>query len=450
MKIRSLLFALSALAMAAPAVAQEAPEAAPYTVSEDLTRPSLIHEPGMAPKYGPSLLEETGYFWLSRHFTNPGLGSDGVTIIDSNRTNLYMPWDIGIEIRGFGQMFAPGVFYSMFSTIPNDTSGLLRRNDEERSVYNNEAYYEQFKDARGFTIDTIRSYWFKNWNAGTPLAGAKFYVFRSPAGTNDVQYFNNTATTGYRTRGVRFDRNDLPIVFEGEMTPEGIDTTLAGNSINPVAMGFDPPLAFEPGTFALPMFINDDGEAVASPDPNNGDVRDFQVMAAYWDRRHGNVQGYGTNQGWKNMGLTIFRPKGEFSIDKDTIYSIWRALQFGTGPTATPAHITMSMEFQGTVDINAGVKYHYGREATSQGLGSVTPNPAVADARIPFTLTEITDVSIDLFDVNGAHVRSIAQSRYVPGIYSAPLNVGDLQNGTYLIRMIAGQNVYSMKVTVAK
>ncbi|MBC8145229.1 MAG: T9SS type A sorting domain-containing protein [bacterium] len=444
MKIRSILFTLTVMALAHPAIAQEAPELPKYSVSEEVIQQGLL-QPTPDTKATPSLMEEFGYFWLSRHFQRLGPDAQGENR-DSNRINLYMPWNIGIEVRGYGQIFAPGMFYTWFNTLANDTTGLLANNLTGGTAVE---YYDQFKNATDFTIDTMQMYWFKNPNGGTPLAGAKFYVYRSPDGLNDKTYFNATGSTSYRTRGVRFDRDNLPIAFETDFTPDAIDTTIAGDFINPVVIGFDPPLTFQSGQFAIPFIINDDGEALSDVGGAN-DIRDYQIMASWWDRRSGERQGFGTNQGYKSLGVTMFRPLNEFTTDRDTVYSLWNAIVFGAAPNQVPAHMSTWMNFFGTVELNAGVRYHYGREASSQGLGTPTPNPVVSNSRVPFSITEITDVAIDLYDLNGTHIRSLVNNRYVPGNYSIALGVDDLANGAYVVRMITGESAYSMKVNVAK
>jgi hypothetical protein len=112
----------------------------------------------------------------------------------------------------------------------------------------------------------------------------------------------------------------------------------------------------------------------------------------------------------------------------------------------------MFMSMHGTVVLGAsGVKYHFGREATSQGLGQVTPNPVTSNARLPFSLTEIAEVNVDLFDVNGQMVKNlVANQRYIPGNYSVGLPVDQLQSGNYLARMTANGKVYTMKFNVSK
>lgn len=450
MKIRSLLFAISTLALATPVLAQEASDApAQYEMQELPALYNLEPRTGSqidAPKNGGGLMEESDYVWYSRHFTRPSPDDDGDgrADFDSNRINLPMPMvfpNNGPEVRGYGQIFAPGMIYPLFNQMTADETGMLF----------NATYYEQFKDAGSFTIDSLQSFWFKNPNAGTPLAGATFYVFRSPTGVVDKTYFANTTSGPYRTQGARWDRDQLPVAFEAPLDPEGIDTTLNGELINPLWMRFDPPLSFAAGTFAIPFIINDEAEALpAGSIGGEDDIRDFQIMVASWARREGLQQGFGAGQEWKSMGLTIFRPNGEFSADRDTIYSINRAIVYTINNVRYPASQDMWFNFWGKVDLSAGVQYHFGREASSQGLGAPTPNPVSASSRLPFSLTEIADVTIDLFDVNGNHLRQLVETRYVPGNYSIALPVDELGNGTYVARMVAGRNVYSMKINVAK
>jgi hypothetical protein len=448
MKIRSLLFALLPMAVAAPVTAQEASDAPKQYEMQEV--PGIQHirvdpaaqSPG---KQGGGLMEEAEYQWYSRHFTIPwDSDGDGEADRDSARLDLPMPMvfpNSGPEVRGYGQIFAPGMIYSMYGNLTNDSTNLLF----------NSFYYEQFKDAGSFTIDSIRFSWYKNPNAGTPLAGSTFYVFRSPGGIVDKTYFASTAATGFRRAGARFDRDDLPVAFEAYIEPEGIDTTLNGNLINQTRMIFDQPLTFAAGTFAMPMIINDEGEArPAGSIGGPNDVTDWQLMLASWDFRRYGVQAFGTNNDWKAMGLTVFRPNGEFSTDRDTIYSINRAIVYTIGGNRVPATQEMWFFIWGKVDLSAGVQYHFGRQATNQGLGAPTPNPATSATRLPFSLTEVSQVSIDLFDVNGNHLRQLVESRYVPGHYTIALPIDELANGTYIARMVAGNNVYSMMVNVAK
>lgn len=449
MKIRSILIALSLIALALPAIAQDVPQ----DPSRQLTIPQqvlkqVLPEPLGGDKVGPRLLEEQGYFWLSRHFTRPGDDGQG-GVRDSNRSDLYMPWNLtNTQIRGYGQLFAPGMFYSFFRTVPNDTTALLRKTDGD--PFNSIEYYQQFENAGAFTIDSMDMYWYKNPNNVETFAGAKFIVYRSPDGLVDKTYFAATGANSYRTRGADFKRSELPIVYETDITIEGIDSTINDRFINPTTFTFDPPLPFAAGSFAMPLIINDEAEAVLNPGTAN-DVRDFQYMGAFLNWRKNRIQGFGSGAGWKSMGIAVYRPIGEVSDEADTIESIWSRLGFTfSDGTRAPAHEETWMNFYGAVDISAGVKYHFGREASSQGLGNPTPNPVTVNTRIPFSLTESSDISIDLFDMNGVHVRSLVSNHYVPGNYSVALETGDLANGSYLVRMTAGETAYSMKVNVAR
>jgi hypothetical protein len=191
------------------------------------------------------------------------------------------------------------------------------------------------------------------------------------------------------------------------------------------------------------MFINDDGEVI-DPQPGTipNDTREWQTIASFYNRREGRFTGFPS---WMAQGLLMFRNTQLFA---DSIRMVWASLLYRNGDSAV---FDNWINFSGVVDLGpSGVKYHFGREATSQGLGTPTPNPITADSRLPFSLTEVSDVTIDLYDVRGMHVREILRERYVPGHYTVPLKAGDLANGNYVVRMVAGGKAYSMKFNVGR
>lgn len=420
MKIRVLFAAASLVVMTSAAWSQSIP-APDGSVMVD--QPKLERQ--LEPKQpAPTLLEEQGYIWAWHHFRQ--LDEEGR---DTNRRNVVLPIKLvdTLEIRGFGQVFTPSVYWGWFQNITNDTTNMAWL----------PAYYEQFRDARDFTIDSIKAFFFKNPNSATQFAPVMFYVYGMPTGFNATTYFNGSA---YKTQGFFAGRQQLPVVFETEISPDGLDTTINESFINPIHFAFDPPLAFTANNAAVMMFINDDGEALEQPVGGQGDVRDFQIFASFFERREGNHSGF---QPWKAQGLTLWRNTNRMA---DSIYSMWRMLRYTNGDSAVYDNW---LQVYGLVEIGpSGVKYQYGTAANEQGLGSPIPNPVSVDSRLPFSLTEVSDVAIDLYDVRGTHVREVLRARYIPGNYSVPLGAGDLANGSYVVRMVAGEKVYSMKFNV--
>jgi len=74
------------------------------------------------------------------------------------------------------------------------------------------------------------------------------------------------------------------------------------------------------------------------------------------------------------------------------------------------------------------------KSAFRNGLAA-RPNPATARAKVSYSLARPGQVSVRLYDVTGAVVRTIAEGIRSPGDYSATINARTLSRGIYLLRM---------------
>ena len=70
-------------------------------------------------------------------------------------------------------------------------------------------------------------------------------------------------------------------------------------------------------------------------------------------------------------------------------------------------------------------------------LQNSAPNPASGPATIAFSVPEQTHVTIDVFDVLGRRVATLADGQREPGRHDVRLDVGSLSSGTYFYRMSA-------------
>ena len=70
-------------------------------------------------------------------------------------------------------------------------------------------------------------------------------------------------------------------------------------------------------------------------------------------------------------------------------------------------------------------------------LRNSAPNPASGPATIAFSVPEQTHVTIDVFDVLGRRVATLADGQRAPGRHDVRLDVGSLASGTYFYRMSA-------------
>jgi hypothetical protein len=66
---------------------------------------------------------------------------------------------------------------------------------------------------------------------------------------------------------------------------------------------------------------------------------------------------------------------------------------------------------------------------------SVTPNPAIGHSRISYTLPSAGNVSLKIYSADGRLVRTLDQGNKTSGIHDAYLNVQDLANGAYFLKL---------------
>jgi hypothetical protein len=84
-------------------------------------------------------------------------------------------------------------------------------------------------------------------------------------------------------------------------------------------------------------------------------------------------------------------------------------------------------------------------------LHGITPNPVSSAATVAFDVPHTSRVSIQVFDVTGRAVLTLADSIFEPGRYSRNLEMGnDLASGMYFIRMQAAQFAHTTKVILLK
>ncbi|MEM8486326.1 MAG: IPT/TIG domain-containing protein [Bacteroidota bacterium] len=83
-------------------------------------------------------------------------------------------------------------------------------------------------------------------------------------------------------------------------------------------------------------------------------------------------------------------------------------------------------------------------------LKQAYPSPFTTRATIPYAIAETQHVSLQLFDALGREVRVLQDGVLSPGSYTATVEAEDLPNGMYFYRMVAGQDVRTQALVLAR
>lgn len=398
----------------------------------------------------PALLSQNiqiEYGWDSHIVQRVGttVTPQGQFRVDTNRFDMTIPLLIpgdnnnDLIIRGVGQVFAPRHFWRFYDPYYNGESTTDRE----------QPYIDQFKGVQSWSLDSVRVAVFHNSDNLNPQVPGQLDVYRL-----NTDYTNNRNSDS----GITIDRADLEdkLVDQLVMTEDVLlNTVTEQGAIVPTTLKFDPALEFGKEESALVMYINDFADPIEQP-INDGDTREWQRVIGYIEYQDGDGS---TGNPFRNPvphnmvhGMILRSVNGV-----DIVTNTYRAISFGGGLEYAA---NFNMIWFGVVELDtndlpkgsaSSVRYHFGYDATEQGLGDVTPNPVRDEAIIPFSLTETSNVTVELYTADGRMVETLVENKqYIAGKYSIKMSAENLESGSYLVRMSANDKAYSMKLVVTK
>jgi len=98
--------------------------------------------------------------------------------------------------------------------------------------------------------------------------------------------------------------------------------------------------------------------------------------------------------------------------------------------------------------ISLGKKVEGGGPAGNLEL-AISPNPTTSEIKATFTLTSASKVYFNITDMNGRPMVNQAGEYLLPaGTYSVPINVQQLANGSYTLRMVTGSGTVQTKIFI--
>ncbi|MFZ4415020.1 MAG: DUF2271 domain-containing protein, partial [Bacteroidales bacterium] len=146
----------------------------------------------------------------------------------------------------------------------------------------------------------------------------------------------------------------------------------------------------------------------------------------------------------------------------DGDYKLWIQMAWANsnGPTysiaftknTTAAHITPADQTNYTGMVldwapnTAGIA-----ENKNQSTFTVSPNPITSQSSINYSLKELSDVTIGLYDVTGKLINVLFDDNQTAGNYSLSLfSKGKLKPGTYFVKMNTGKTQHTERVLILK
>lgn len=88
--------------------------------------------------------------------------------------------------------------------------------------------------------------------------------------------------------------------------------------------------------------------------------------------------------------------------------------------------------------------------AKSFSLGSNYPNPFNPTTTIPFSIEKAAHVKLELLDINGRLLQTLADGRFSAGSHLISVDAGKLSSGLYMYRMTSEKRIETRKMMLLK
>lgn len=129
-----------------------------------------------------------------------------------------------------------------------------------------------------------------------------------------------------------------------------------------------------------------------------------------------------------------------------------------TGQTIDPRESDMVFESAPTADSRRfvlrveppSVSAEEPGEAVAFGMEGIYPNPASSRATVTFTLPEASEAAVQVFDVLGRAVTTLTEARLDAGRHTVLLDAAALSSGVYVVRLTAGGQVATQRLTIVR
>ncbi len=148
------------------------------------------------------------------------------------------------------------------------------------------------------------------------------------------------------------------------------------------------------------------------------------------------------------------------TVVPDGVYQVWMQMadQNTNGPTysvtftkgTSTVHLTPANSGNFTNLVLDWVPTYTGiSDNQDKPVFSVSPNPVTSQSSINYSLNELTDVTIGLYDINGKRVKVLIDQNQNAGSYNLPLSV-KVKPGVYFVKMYTGRTQHIERVLITE
>ena len=237
--------------------------------------------------------------------------------------------------------------------------------------------------------------------------------------------------------------NPLPTSVDDNGTPNDIsDDTLSATVTDTTGAGGFGEFVFASDTNELPVELasfdgttTDNGARLTWQTASETNNAEFQVQRRLGEGANGQEGAWKTVGSVEGSGTTSQVQSYRFT-DADLPYEA-DALTYRLRQVDTDGSAHLSE----TITVERGV--------TEVQLLGTSPNPAQQRATVRYALPEKQKASIRLYDILGRRVRTVANSAQ-EGRHQRTLDVGSLPSGVYFLRLRAGGETRTQKLTIVR
>ncbi|MEM1054504.1 MAG: T9SS type A sorting domain-containing protein [Bacteroidota bacterium] len=319
-----------------------------------------------------------------------------------------------------------------------------------------------FTDSQGEVLDI-------GWEEPLDVGGGnRPFVFEGTPDQNvPTQFFN-----GIREGNVIDANQSIDVTFSVDMSPA---TSFEVDAFDPatdsVSVRFEDNVwlltqGFEPGSEnlidvgdgnAIPGFVltDPDGDMIYEGTLTvNGPTYNGIAYTYFYssDLRSGIISdgAGGFDEGRRRYRYITERTASAFSFAQDTFKSSSEATPWEINPTGPfmPSDFTHAIA-NGVADVVVANEEGPGR-TESLALSAPRPNPTRGRAEFDLTLDQAMDVSVQVMDLMGRTVATVADGTLAAGQTTLGFDTADLAAGVYVVRIQAGGEVATRRLTVVR